>query len=68
MCLAAAGVIVSVEEGGDGDPLWRSAEVDFGGVCQRVSLACLPAAAVGDAVLVHVGLALALVDDHGRLP
>jgi hydrogenase expression/formation protein HypC len=68
MCLATAGVIVSVAEGDGGDPLWRSAEVDFGGVRQRVSLACLPTASVGDAVLVHVGLALALVDAAGRLP
>ena len=45
------------------DDLWRMAEVDFGGVRQQVSLACLPEAAVGDRVLVHVGLALSLVDD-----
>jgi hydrogenase expression/formation protein HypC len=43
--------------------LWRTAEVDFGGVRQRVSLACLPDARVGDQVLVHVGFALSLVDD-----
>ena len=45
------------------DPLWRQAEVDFGGVRQTVSLACLPEAQVGDRVLVHVGLALSLVED-----
>lgn len=43
------------------DALWRQAEVDFGGVRQQVSLACLPEARVGDRVLVHVGLALSLV-------
>jgi hydrogenase expression/formation protein HypC len=42
------------------DGLWRMAEVDFGGV----SLACLPEAEVGDRVLVHVGLALSLVEDE----
>jgi len=68
MCLATAGVIVSIEEPTDGDPLWRQGEVDFGGVRQRVSLACLPAAIVGDRVLVHVGLALAPVDDQGAWP
>jgi hydrogenase expression/formation protein HypC len=47
----------------DNDGLWRMAEVDFGGVRQQVSLACLPEAAVGDRVLVHVGLALSLVED-----
>lgn len=45
------------------DGLWRMAEVDFGGVRQQVSLACLPEAVVGDRVLVHVGLALSLVED-----
>ena len=35
--------------------------MDFGGVRQQVSLACLPEARVGDRVLVHVGLALSLV-------
>ena len=45
------------------DALWRQAEVDFGGVRQQVSLACLPEARVGDRVLVHVGLALSLVLD-----
>ncbi|WP_353617392.1 MULTISPECIES: HypC/HybG/HupF family hydrogenase formation chaperone [unclassified Synechococcus] len=47
----------------DNDGLWRMAEVDFGGVRQQVSLACLPEAAVGHRVLVHVGLALSLVED-----
>jgi hydrogenase expression/formation protein HypC len=47
------------------DSLWRQAEVDFGGVRQQVSLACLPEARVGDRVLVHVGLALSLVLDDG---
>jgi hydrogenase expression/formation protein HypC len=32
-------------------------------VRQQVSLACLPEAVVGDRVLVHVGLALSLVED-----
>jgi hydrogenase expression/formation protein HypC len=66
MCLAVPGRILSIARSlpGDGEAdLWRSAEVDFGGVRQRVSLACLPEAQVGDRVLVHVGLALSVVDD-----
>jgi hydrogenase expression/formation protein HypC len=66
MCLAVPGRILSIAGAlpGDGEAdLWRSAEVDFGGVRQRVSLACLPEAQVGDRVLVHVGLALSVVDD-----
>ncbi|MEB3333692.1 MAG: HypC/HybG/HupF family hydrogenase formation chaperone [Cyanobacteriota bacterium] len=67
MCLAVPGRILSIAGSSPGDSedvdLWRSAEVDFGGVRQRVSLACLPEARVGDQVLVHVGLALSVVDD-----
>jgi len=48
-----------------GDELWRVAEVDFGGVRQQVSLACLPQARVGDRVLVHVGFALSVVEEDG---
>jgi hydrogenase expression/formation protein HypC len=78
MCLATPGVILAITTraptgavptapagvtSASADPLWRSAEVDFGGVRQQVSLACLPEARVGDRVLVHVGLALSLVHD-----
>jgi hydrogenase expression/formation protein HypC len=48
---------------GDELDLWRTAEIDFGGVRQQVSLACLPEARVGDQVLVHVGFALSVVED-----
>lgn len=77
MCLATPGVILAITaaapEGSDAsaaDPLWRSAAVDFGGVRQQVSLACLPEARVGDRVLVHVGVALSLVheDDEPLAP
>jgi hydrogenase expression/formation protein HypC len=67
MCLAVPGRILSIASSAPGDSadadLWRVAEVDFGGVRQRVSLACLPEAQVGDQVLVHVGFALSVVDD-----
>jgi hydrogenase expression/formation protein HypC len=74
MCLATPGVILAISDGhpaagssaadaAAADSLWRCAEVDFGGVRQQVSLACLPEAVVGDRVLVHVGVALSLVRD-----
>ena len=53
----------SASEASDAD-LWRLAQVDFGGVRQTVSLACLPEARVGDRVLVHVGLAISLVEEE----
>lgn len=48
----------------DAEALWRMAEVDFGGVRQPVSLACLPQAQIGDQVLVHVGIALSIVQEN----
>jgi hydrogenase expression/formation protein HypC len=61
---------VAASRGDDGgfsddsdDHLWRMATVDFGGVLQPVSLACLPQAQLGDRVLVHVGLAISLVEE-----
>lgn len=44
------------------DPLERSGRVSFGGVIKVVSLACAPEAQPGDYVLVHVGVAIAVVD------
>ncbi|MFM9089124.1 MAG: HypC/HybG/HupF family hydrogenase formation chaperone [Cyanobium sp.] len=68
MCLAVAGRILAITSQppvADADEvLWRQAEVDFGGVRQQVSLACLPQARVGDQVLVHVGFALSVVEEE----
>lgn len=60
MCLAVPGRILSV---GDGESLARSGRVDFGGIRKEVSLAFVPEASVGDYVLVHVGCAIARVDE-----
>lgn len=80
MCLAVTGRILAIRQqpppsgsgapgASDGDDsLWRLAEVDFGGVRQQVSLACLSDARVGDRVLVHVGLAIARLNDDDEEP
>ena len=60
MCLAVPGELVSIEE--HDDPLWRMGEVRFGGVHRQVSLACVPEARLGDQLLVHVGMALTVLD------
>lgn len=60
MCLAVPGRILSVE---GTDPLLRSGRVDFSGVVKDVNLAFVPDAAIGDYVLVHVGLALQVIDE-----
>jgi hydrogenase expression/formation protein HypC len=59
MCLAIPGKVIDVQ--GD-DPLLRSARVSFAGVIKEVSLSCAPEAKPGDYVLVHVGLAIGIVD------
>lgn len=48
----------------DADPLLRTSKVSFGGVLKEVSLAYVPEAKVGDYVIVHVGFALSIVDEH----
>src|SRR5512141_2963899 len=60
MCLAIPGRLVAIV--GDGD--LRVGEVDFGGVSRGANLAFVPEAAVGDYVLVHVGFAIALIDEE----
>ncbi|MFH1571687.1 MAG: HypC/HybG/HupF family hydrogenase formation chaperone, partial [Gemmatimonadota bacterium] len=47
----------------DADPVTRTGRVSFGGVVKEVNLACVPEARVGDYVTVHVGFALAVVDE-----
>ncbi len=60
MCLAIPGRIESIT----GDDLMRTAQVDFGGVSRSVNLAVTPEAKVGDWVLVHVGMAINVIDEE----
>jgi hydrogenase expression/formation protein HypC len=60
MCLAIPGKLTSIQ--GD-DPMLRTGKVSFGGSLREVSLACVPDAKVGDYLLVHVGLAIQIVDE-----
>lgn len=60
MCLAVPGRILSMS--GD-DPLMRVGRVDFGGLIKEINLAYLPEAGIGDHVLVHVGFAIAVIDE-----
>ena len=59
MILAVPGKVVEIL---GHDPLLRSAKVSFSGVIKQVSLTCTPEASVGDYVLVHVGVAISIVD------
>ncbi|MCB9929697.1 MAG: HypC/HybG/HupF family hydrogenase formation chaperone [Alphaproteobacteria bacterium] len=59
MCLAVPGHLVETR----GYDLERIGLADFGGVRREVSLAFVPEAVVGDYVLVHVGVAIARLDE-----
>ena len=61
MCLAIPGKIQSIPT--QLDDTFRMAKVSFGGIMRDVNLAMLPEAQVGDYVLVHVGVAIGIVDE-----
>lgn len=61
MCLAIPGKIKSIDYQYDG--LVRMARVNFGGIIKEASLDMVPNAQVGDYVLVHVGVAISIVDE-----
>ncbi len=60
MCLAIPGRLIEID--GE-DVLTRQGQVDFSGVKKWVNLAFVPEAQVGNYLLVHVGVALNIVDE-----
>ncbi|WP_340066414.1 HypC/HybG/HupF family hydrogenase formation chaperone [Ascidiimonas aurantiaca] len=62
MCLAVPGKIKSIELQHNG--MVKMAKVSFGGITKEASLEILPDAAVGDYVLVHVGVAISKVNEE----
>ena len=64
MCLAVPGKIVSVNET---DPLFRLGVVHFGGATRVVSAAGVGEDVPGDYVIVHVGMALSVLDEETAL-
>ena len=59
MCLGIPGRIVRIE-----DAARKLAVADVAGVQRTVNLACTPGAGVGDWVLIHVGFAMARLDER----
>ena len=66
MCLAVPGRIVGIDASADAGPV-RTGRADFGGIVKDVNLTCTPEAVVGDYVLVHVGLAISVMDTANAL-
>lgn len=65
MCLAVPGQILSIS--GDENDLSRSGRVSFGGIIKEVNLAYVPEAQIGNYVIVHVGFAIAILDEAAAL-
>lgn len=61
MCLAIPGKIEEIHA--VLDDTFRQGKVSFGGILKEVNLSMLPEAKVGDYVLVHVGVAISIVDE-----
>lgn len=59
MCLALPGLVESIHD----DRGTRMGRVNFGGVVKEVCLAYVPEVAVGDWAIVHVGFAIAKLDE-----
>ena len=60
MCLAVPGKVVEIA--GEGE--LRMGKVDFSGVKREACLAYVPEVQLGDYVLVHVGFAIARIDEQ----
>jgi hydrogenase expression/formation protein HypC len=61
MCLAIPGKIIEITA--QLDDTFRSGKVSFGGINKQVNLRMVPEAKPGDYVLVHVGVAISVVDE-----
>jgi hydrogenase expression/formation protein HypC len=61
MCLAIPGKIIDIRA--QLDETFRIANVSFGGILKEVNLSMIPEAGIGDYVLVHVGVAIGIVDE-----
>jgi hydrogenase expression/formation protein HypC len=65
MCLAIPGKLTSITS--QLDETFRFGKVSFGGIMKEVNLSMVPEAQVGDYVLVHVGVAISVVDEEEAL-
>jgi hydrogenase expression/formation protein HypC len=65
MCLAIPGKLTTITA--QLDETFRFGKVSFGGIMKEVNLSMVPEAQVGDYVLVHVGVAISVVDEEEAL-
>lgn len=65
MCLAIPGKLLSVEP--SDQALFSSGRVSFNGIIKQVNLCLVPEARVNDYVLVHVGVAISIIEEEEAL-
>jgi hydrogenase expression/formation protein HypC len=61
MCLAIPGKLLTIST--NHDDIFRNGKVSFGGIVKEVNLCMVPEANPGDYVLVHVGVAIGVIDE-----
>ncbi len=61
MCLAIPGKILAIEK--TDDAVFQIAKVSFSGITKKINLGLVPEAKIGDYVLVHVGVAVSIIDE-----
>lgn len=61
MCLSIPGKLTAITS--QLDETFRIGKVSFGGILRDVNLSMVPTATVGDYVLVHVGVAIGIIDE-----
>ena len=61
MCLAIPGKILSIED--QIDSVFKIGKVSFSGITKKINLSLVPDAKVGEHVLVHVGVAVSVIDE-----
>lgn len=62
MCLAIPGKIISIEE--PSETVFQIGKVSFSGITKKINLSLVPEAKIGDHVLVHVGVAVSVIDEE----
>ena len=65
MCLAIPGKLIEITR--QLDETFRFGKVSFGGIMKDVNLSMVPEARQGDYLLVHVGVAISIVDEEEAL-
>jgi hydrogenase expression/formation protein HypC len=65
MCLAIPGKLIEITQ--QLDETFRYGKVSFGGIMRDVNLSMVPEAKPNDYVLVHVGVAISIVDEEEAL-